>query len=317
MPVRRSSHPGLADRGPASDAQRNPDTTVPTGNKDDLSAILAGASAVLFPASVQATMRQAELLTILPSGGISTFPLYALAPAGDGRPAVEYLTINVAAFPSELNAAALRNSPPIGLEDKSRVRIFGNPYPIDDPVWDFPPLPGALYEARFVKDRIGGVLLNGARATPDMLLKAAMDASLIYVAAHGMASDVLPVDGGFIAMHNGRVTARQVQALKLSGRPLVVLSACQTGSGQAIDAGVIGLARAFQMAGASNTIMSLWTIDDAATKALMTGFATYLKGRSASAALRFAMLAARKNYPDPLLWASFNVFGAGGTLVRW
>jgi hypothetical protein len=29
------------------------------------------------------------------------------------------------------------------------------------------------------------------------------------------------------------------------------------------------------------------------------------------------MLATRKDYPDPLLWGSFNVFGAGGILVHW
>lgn len=77
-------------------------------------------------------------------------------------------------------------------------------------------------------------------------------------------------------MHGGRVTARQVQKLKLSKRPLVVLSACQTGAGQAIDAGVIGLARAFQIAGAVNRVMSLWNIDDHATKSLMTEFARSL-----------------------------------------
>jgi CHAT domain-containing protein len=63
--------------------------------------------------------------------------------------------------------------------------------------------------------------------------------------------------------------------------------------------------------------MSLWIIDDAATKALMTGFVANLNGRSASSALRQAMLATRKDYPDPLLWGSFNVFGAGGILVHW
>jgi CHAT domain len=325
VPVRKSSDSVRADREDASDAQRNLGTSTVesvTGSTYDLSAILTAASTVLFPPAVQMAMRHAERLTVLPSGGISTFPLYALSPAGDGRRAVEYLTINVAAFPSEINSARtlvreLRPPSPILLGEKSRVRIFGNPFPLNDPVWDFPSLPGALEEARFVRDRVGGVLLTGKNATPDKFLKAATEANLIYVAAHGMASDESPIDGGFIAMHNGRVTARQIQTLTFPRRPLVVLSACQTGIGQAIEAGVIGLARAFQIAGASNTVMSLWIIDDAATKALMTGFVANLNGRSASSALRQAMLATRKDYPDPLLWGSFNVFGAGGILVHW
>ena len=285
--------------------------------KADFKTILADASTILFPSPMQIVLSHVERLTIMPNSSISTFPLYALSPTGDGKPAVDKFVINVAAFPTELMDLGVNPLRPIKLDEKKRVQIFGNPFPVNDPMWNFPSLPGALDEARFVSELIGAQLLSGKHATPDKLLSALKEANLIYLAAHGMASDTSPIDGGFIAMHNGRVTARQVQAVKSTGRPLIVLSACQTGLGQSIDAGVIGLARAFQIAGASNTIMSLWRIDDAATKALMTTFAKKLNGRSPSDALRLAMIEVRKEYPDPLLWASFNVFGAGGIVVRW
>jgi CHAT domain-containing protein len=49
-----------------------------------------------------------------------------------------------------------------------------------------------------------------------------------------------------------------------------VLSACDTGVGR-IQAGegVLGLRRSFQMAGADTLIMSLWSVDDEATRRWM------------------------------------------------
>jgi CHAT domain-containing protein len=82
--------------------------------------------------------------------------------------------------------------------------------------------------------------------------------------------------------------------LDLSGVDMVVLSACQTGLGQRRKGeGVLGLQRAFQVAGARSVLASLWSVDDKATRELMTRFYKDLWGKKAvsrAEALRQAQL---------------------------
>ena len=73
--------------------------------------------------------------------------------------------------------------------------------------------------------------------------------------------------------NDGIVTAEEVGGLKLNGTWLVVLSACDTGSGEArAGEGVMGLRRGFIQAGEQNLLMTLWPISDQTTVKIMLDF---------------------------------------------
>jgi len=100
---------------------------------------------------------------------------------------------------------------------------------------------------------------------------------------------------------DGIMTAEEVAALDLGAADLAVLSACQTGLGPVAGGeGILGLQRAFQVAGARTVVASLWQVDDAATRALMTEFYKNLvQGRMTKLeSLRQAQLTIRRAY-DP------------------
>lgn len=72
---------------------------------------------------------------------------------------------------------------------------------------------------------------------------------------------------------DGIVTAEEVGGLRLSGTWLVVLSACDTGGGEAkAGEGVMGLRRGFLQSGAANLLMTLWPISDETTVKIMSDF---------------------------------------------
>jgi CHAT domain-containing protein/Tfp pilus assembly protein PilF len=97
----------------------------------------------------------------------------------------------------------------------------------------------------------------------------------------------------------GILTAEEIGTQNLDGVQIVVLSACESGLGkQASGEGLLGLQRSFQSAGARSVVASLWSVDDAATKALMVAFYTNLweKKMPKLAALRQAQLTMLREY---------------------
>lgn len=108
--------------------------------------------------------------------------------------------------------------------------------------------------------------------------------------------------------------------LDLRSCELVVLSACETGLGQAFAGEqVLGLRRALRLAGAHRTMTTLWRVDDRSSVGLVESFYRHLwSGEvSAAAALRAAQLEAlascRRDHGGdalPARWAGFVVEGA-------
>lgn len=113
---------------------------------------------------------------------------------------------------------------------------------------------------------------------------------------------------------DGILTALEAAGLDLWGTQLVVLSACETGVGKVTEGdGVHGLRRAIVIAGAESIVMSLWQVDDAATRELMTGYYRKLEaGSGRSDALREVQLSMlrKPKTSHPYYWASFVPSGS-------
>ena len=63
-----------------------------------------------------------------------------------------------------------------------------------------------------------------------------------------------------------------VSKLDLSETDLVVLSACQSGSGELNGDGIWGLQRGFKKAGVQSLLITLWNVNDHATQLFMENF---------------------------------------------
>jgi CHAT domain-containing protein len=108
----------------------------------------------------------------------------------------------------------------------------------------------------------------------------------------------------------GLLTAKEVSQLNLPKAELVVLSACKTGLGKVAGGeGVLGLQRAFHVAGAKRVLSTLWSADDDATQKLMEQFYDnlWIEKLPAAEALREAQRWMIKNYqPTEEGWMKLN-----------
>jgi len=294
----------------------------------------------------------ARHLLVVPDGPLASAPLAAL-PVGDGRYLLEdraITWIDHARDVRHTERGVSRGALVIGDVDydaaatdeaDSRAALA----PCNDR--GFEPLPGAAEEARAVADRWARrhreplLTLGGADATEAAVTEALRGKALVHFATHGFFAtercrSALEGDGtiGFdpmvlsglvlaganrqldpLAPEDGILTAAEVAALDLSGTGLVVLSACRTGLGEVRSGeGVLGLRRAFRIAGARTLVMTLWSVSDDQTASLMDEvYRLHLRRRKpmgAAAALRTAQLEVLEAQRDggvvhPGVWAGF------------
>ncbi len=147
------------------------------------------------------------------------------------------------------------------------------------------------------------------------------ESGIAHFATHALVDSRRPELSGLVLSlvddrgepQDGFLRLPEISRLELRA-DLVVLSACETALGREIwGEGLVGLTRAFLIAGASGVVASLWKVDDEATAELMRRFygAMLGEGLRPAAALRAAQVSMWREprWRDPQSWAGFILQG--------
>lgn len=182
-------------------------------------------------------------------------------------------------------------------------------------------LPGALEEAEYVLKYIRGEKLSGESASEATFKKMAADYDILHFAMHTRIDDSNPLSSQLSfypfgdSIEDDVLHTYEIYNMRLNGH-LAVLSACSTGSGALQKGeGVMSLARAFAFAGMPSIIMTLWDVEDIASREIIPNLYYALsQGSRKDEALRLAKLNHLKSVrvmieAHPAFWAGHVLYG--------
>ena len=284
---------------------------------DDVAAAIGLYDRLVRP--LEPSLGDAVRLVASLDGPLAGLPLEALVRGGDAPSRLverhEVVQVPSAAAWLALRAEATR-APGDG------VVAVGDPAPSKgkDGAATLPGLPESAAEARevaalFPEDR--RTLLLGAEATADRLF-AALDLAeprrALHLACHGLVDERRPRASGFVLADGGVLDADRIGRSNLPV-DLAFASACEAGRGRvAHGEGLVGLPRAFLLAGVPRVIASPWVLGDRATRPFVARFyAAWIRdGLAPAAALRRAKLESLRAggaAAHPSAWAGFVLWG--------
>ena len=137
---------------------------------------------------------------------------------------------------------------------------------------------------------------------------------VLHVATHGVYQDRSPMLSYVVLAERSAMDAREMMDLPLRDS-LVVLAACETGRGEAVNGeGLMGMTWALLVAGSPAVVASQWKVESRSTTDLMLAFHRGMRaGAAKTDALRDASLAVMRNplYRHPFYWAAFALVGDG------
>ena len=262
---------------------------------------------------------EGDVVWIVPHRELHRFPLHALKLEG------RYLTERNPAFYTP-SASVVRYSRAKNPRRVPRTAlVLGDSLPLIDPL-DY-----AADEARAVAALFATEAHLGGQATKRLLReelqRARGEMDVLHFACHGRFEADHPLESRIELAPEGEegeqpdLTARDVFGLDLKAA-LVTLSACESGLSK-IHPGeeLVGLTRAFLYAGTPTILVSLWSVGDESTGALMKRFYGALLGSSpeggtaTQASKAWALQAAQQSvrsdtrFGHPYHWASFVLVG--------
>jgi CHAT domain-containing protein len=189
------------------------------------------------------------------------------------------------------------------------------------PVLAVAPFTKSLPASEMEIQNIRGDKITGKNATKDKFIASAKNYPVIHLATHARANDSIPARS-FIEFYrddstftSSRLFSKEIAGLGLDNVNLVILSACETGTGQLVKGeGLMSLTRAFSYAGCRNTIASLWKADDKSTAKISAHLHHYINnGESFADALQKARMdylsEATGSLKLPAYWAHLRLIG--------
>jgi CHAT domain-containing protein len=175
----------------------------------------------------------------------------------------------------------------------------------------------------------------GKEATEESAKAGSGESHIIHFATHALLDDRFPLSSSLVlampddlqvGTGNGLLQVWEIFEQMRLNADLVVLSGCETALGEEDGGeGLMGLARAFQFAGARSVLASLWSVNDQATSELMIRFYKHLlAGVPKDQALQAAqqeLIAGPievlnekgerevRDFSAPYYWAGFQLYG--------
>jgi tetratricopeptide (TPR) repeat protein len=188
-------------------------------------------------------------------------------------------------------------------------------------------LTGAGKEIDGVMKLFPGKKYSGLMATKANFKAELSQPVVFHLAMHSLSDSTdsrysyLMFDSGNDSLDNGRLYNYEISLSRISS-PMVVLSACNSGSGVLYHGeGIMSLARGFILAGASSVIKTSWEVNDETSSRIITAFYRYLsKGMTKDKAMQHAKLDYIKSTPPaynkPYYWAAYEVLGDNSGLIK-
>lgn len=283
---------------------------------------------LIKPVESYLPQKEESLVTIVPHGPLFMIPFAALMSA-DGKFFIEKHTLSY--IPAIGVYRATQKLEQSFAEKENKLLAFGNP--ITKAIAFLGALPYSEKEVQNIAALFG--LDKATVKIKDEANKRAFESlasqySQIHLATHGLVDEEHPMQSSLVLApskgDDGLLSVKDILAMKDLKAKLVVLSACQTGRGKITGDGVVGLSRAFIIAGTPSVVVSQWNVDDIITEYQMKSFYKgYLDKAGKAKSLRQSQLDTIKfmegaDYgkgtngvrANPRYWAAFQLIGECG-----
>jgi len=188
-------------------------------------------------------------------------------------------------------------------------------------------LDGAVNEIESIYRWFRGDKFTGNQATESNFRLALQEPAAFHLAMHSVSDSTnsrysyLLFDTQNDTLEDGRLYNYEISLTRMKS-PMVVLSACNSGAGTLYHGeGLMSLARAFILSGASSVIRTAWEVNDEVSAAIITKFYYNLsKGKQKNEAMRLAKLEYLKTsppaYTSPYFWAAYEVLGDNAPIAH-